>query len=146
MLTRCGSLRHINQNQIMSKTRSTCIDRTTGEVVEVIKFDYTKIYKKSWKGKKSHTVPDQSLTARQLLNKFATGQLVSDGKTPIFEDPAYPSEGIDPRKLDFSDVEQMLNENEDQIKNIRKSETERQQKYRSEEAKKKTSSKDGEDA
>jgi hypothetical protein len=53
----------------------------------------------------SKTVPDQSMTLRELLVRYAKGLPLEGQKTPIWEG----EEGfdIDPQKLDLAEIEEL---------------------------------------
>jgi hypothetical protein len=53
----------------------------------------------------SQTIPDQSMTLKELLIRYAKGLPLADAKTPIWEG----EEGfdIDPERLDLAEVEEL---------------------------------------
>jgi len=55
----------------------------------------------------SETVPDQSLTMRQILDRYARG-LPLDVKTPIWEDDDEFNPLPDPRTLDLTEKQELL--------------------------------------
>jgi hypothetical protein len=66
----------------------------------------------------SKTVPDQSMTLRELLVRYAKGLPLEGQKTPIWEG----EEGfdIDPQKLDLAEIEELREKAEQELKDINK--------------------------
>jgi hypothetical protein len=77
-------------------------------------------YKKNYKGQvnneESKTVPDQSMTLRELLVRYAKGLPLEGQKTPIWEG----EEGfdVDPQKLDLAEIEELREKAEQELKDI----------------------------
>lgn len=63
----------------------------------------------------SQTVPDQSLTVREILTKFANGTLPD-----IYEEPEFTEDLPDLRGLDISQVHEMNRENKQKIEELDK--------------------------
>ena len=68
---------------------------------------------KSYKGAKgqtftqpSLTVPDQTMSIRTIMERYARGLPIDGQKTPIY-DIENLSTGLDPRKLDLVDIQEM---------------------------------------
>jgi len=80
----------------------------------------TSSLKKSYKGQgnfgESKTIPDQSMTLRELLIRYAKGLPLEGQKTPIWEG----EEGfdIDPQKLDLAEIEELREKAETELKDI----------------------------
>jgi len=64
----------------------------------------------------SKTVPDQSMTLRELLIRYAKGLPLEGQKTPIWEG----EEGfdVDPQKLDLAEIEELREKAEQELKDI----------------------------
>ena len=78
------------------------------------------LIKKEYKGQgnfgESKTVPDQSMTLRELLIRYAKGLPLEGTKTPIWEG----EEGfdVDPDKLDLADREELAEKAREELKAI----------------------------
>lgn len=66
----------------------------------------------------SMTIPDQTMTMRQLIERYATGQTLDGGKESIFEEE--PTNGINPKTLDLVDIQMLKEENKQRIKFLQK--------------------------
>lgn len=65
---------------------------------------------------KSLTIPDQSLNLRKILEKYRMGAPVNVAyQEGIFEDENFPNDGINPKLLDLTDVEDIKNFSKNQI-------------------------------
>ena len=53
----------------------------------------------------SKTVPDQAMSVRELLQRFANGLPLGGGKDPIYE--GEDGDGIDPRRLDLAERQEL---------------------------------------
>jgi len=53
----------------------------------------------------SQTVPDQSMSVRELLSRFANGLPLGGGKEAIYE--GEDGDGIDPRRLDLAERQEL---------------------------------------
>lgn len=53
----------------------------------------------------SQTVPDQALTIREILKRYASGQPLGGGREPIYE--GEEGDGIDPRTLDLAERQEL---------------------------------------
>jgi hypothetical protein len=75
-----------------------------------------KVYKGQSNFGESKTVPDQSMTLRELLIRYAKGLPLEGQKTPIWEG----EEGfdIDPQKLDLAEIEELREKAETELKEI----------------------------
>lgn len=64
----------------------------------------------------SLTVPDQSMTLKELLVRYAKGLPLADAKTPIWEG----EEGfdVDPKRLDLAEVEELAEKAREELKAI----------------------------
>ena len=78
------------------------------------------LIKKEYKGQgnfgESKTVPDQSMTLRELLIRYAKGLPLEGAKTPIWEG----EEGfdVDPDKLDLAEREELAEKAREELKAI----------------------------
>lgn len=68
----------------------------------------------------SMTTPDQTMSMRTILDRYAKGLPVSDGKEPIWDDDAENSSGINPKTLDLVDLQIMGMENKERISHLEK--------------------------
>jgi hypothetical protein len=53
----------------------------------------------------SATIPDQSMSVRELLQRYANGLPLGGGKEPIYE--GEDGDGIDPRRLDLAERQEL---------------------------------------
>ena len=53
----------------------------------------------------SLTIPEQALSIRQILERYATGHSLGGGKEPIYE--GEDGDGIDPRRLDLAERQEL---------------------------------------
>jgi hypothetical protein len=53
----------------------------------------------------SQTIPDQTLTIRELVKRYASGLPLGGGQNPIYE--GEDGDGIDPRTLDLADRQEL---------------------------------------
>lgn len=67
----------------------------------------------------SQTVPDQSLTVRQIMDRYAKGLPLTNEKTPIFEEENEPTNGINPKTLDLVDIQALKIENQNTIEELK---------------------------
>jgi hypothetical protein len=75
----------------------------------------------------SQTIPDQSMTIQQILDKHSRGLDLGGSREPIYEEE--PSNGINPKSLDLVDIQNMKRENEEKIVHLKsKAEKEKAQK------------------
>lgn len=63
----------------------------------------------------SMTVPDQTMSIKTIMDRYAKGLPIADGFTPIYEDDDIPSSGINPRTLDLVDLQELRIENKEKI-------------------------------
>lgn len=68
----------------------------------------------------SMTTPDQTMSMRTILDRYAKGLPVADGKEPIWDDDAESSSGINPKTLDLVDLQIMGMENKERISHLEK--------------------------
>lgn len=66
----------------------------------------------------SLTVPDMSMSMREIIDRYTRGVDTGNQHQPIFEQDGEESEGIDPKSLDLAEVEQIKRQNETNIKNL----------------------------
>jgi hypothetical protein len=65
--------------------------------------EFDKKYEKS--GGPSQTIPDQTMSIRELLRRYASGLPLGGGKEPIYE--GEEGDGIDPRRLDLAERQEL---------------------------------------
>jgi hypothetical protein len=53
----------------------------------------------------SETIPDQAMSVRELLSRYASGQPLGGAKEPIYE--GEDGDGIDPRRLDLAERQEL---------------------------------------
>jgi hypothetical protein len=75
----------------------------------------------------SETIPDQSLTMRQILDRYARG-LPLDVKTPIWEEDDEFNPLPDIRTLDLSEKQEMLQSAKDELQAIKNKMAEKRKK------------------
>lgn len=63
----------------------------------------------------SQTVPDQTMSIKTIMDRYAKGLPIADGFTPIYEDDDLPSSGINPLTLDLVDLQELRIENKEKI-------------------------------
>lgn len=75
-----------------------------------------KAYKGQVNNEESKTIPDQTMTLRELLVRYAKGLPLEGQKTPIWEG----EEGfdVDPQKLDLAEIEELREKAEQELKDI----------------------------
>lgn len=66
--------------------------------------------------KPSETIPDQSMTMREILNRFARGLPISGGKVPVYDDSEDVLEDIS--YMDLADQEAYINRVRDEYKQL----------------------------
>lgn len=66
----------------------------------------------------SKTIPDQTMSLKTILDRFARGIPMNVGKTPIYENDENAL-GIDVRSLDLADKERIKEANQANIQNLR---------------------------
>lgn len=64
------------------------------------------------------TIPDQTMSLKTILDRFARGIPMNVGKTPIYENDENAL-GIDIRTLDLADKERIKDANQANIQNLR---------------------------
>jgi hypothetical protein len=53
----------------------------------------------------SETIPDQAMSVRELLTRYASGHSLGGSKEPIYE--GEDGDGIDPRRLDLAERQEL---------------------------------------
>jgi len=53
----------------------------------------------------SQTIPDQSMSVREILSRYASGMPLSNGKEQIYD--GEDGDGIDPRRLDLAERQEL---------------------------------------
>lgn len=67
----------------------------------------------------SMTIPDQTMSMRTIVERYAKGMTSDIQKVPIYDDDG-SSSGIDPRRLDLVDQEEMQRKNAQTITDLEK--------------------------
>ena len=65
------------------------------------------------------TTPDQTMSMRTILDRYAKGLPVADGKEPIWDDDAENAAGINPKTLDLVDLQEIASNNKVKIEQLR---------------------------
>lgn len=115
------------KNNIMAKQQlktENVIDFATGELVQqadtyTVRSQQTWVYKISTKKKGlDMTIPDQTMSLREIVEKHSRGMEINGQKTSIFDD-AETASGINPMTLDLIDLQELNIMNNEQIINLR---------------------------
>lgn len=77
----------------------------------------------------SMTVPGQSLSMREILQRFTHGLPIEGQKTSIFEEDQEPSQGINPKTLDLVDRQELMETNKQLINDIQNRQKARRKKH-----------------
>jgi hypothetical protein len=64
----------------------------------------------------SLTVPDQTMSMRTMIERYAKGLPIGDGKEEIWDDDIDQTMGINPRTLDLVDIQELKMKNSEIIK------------------------------
>lgn len=80
----------------------------------------------------SQTVPDQTMSIRQIMSRHVRGIDNSVVKTPIYQE----SSGVNPKTLDLVDVQEIRMEHQERIKSVEKGYNEAREKKAYEKARK----------
>jgi hypothetical protein len=67
---------------------------------------------------KSQTIPDQTMSIRTILDRYAKGLPVTGYKNPIYEDSDIDEVIQDPRKMDLAERQQFAKYAKEQSENI----------------------------
>ena len=73
--------------------------------------------------KPSMTIPDQTMSIREILDRYARGLPIEAGKVPIYDGEDYTP---DPRYMDLADRQEYMEYAKDQIKSYQETNTEKQ--------------------
>jgi hypothetical protein len=74
------------------------------KIKNLLNYDtFEKKYEKN--GKPSLTIPDQTMSVRELLRRYASGLPLGGQREPIYE--GEEGDGIDPRRLDLADRQEL---------------------------------------
>lgn len=68
----------------------------------------------------SLTVPDQAMSMRTMIERYAKGLPIGDAKEEIWDDDIDQTMGINPRTLDLVDLQEMKMNNEEKITKLKK--------------------------
>lgn len=115
------------KNNIMAKQQlktENVIDIATGELIQQMD-SYNVRSQQTWEYKKSTkkegldmTIPDQTMSLREIVEKHSRGMEINGQKTAIF-DEAETASGINPLTLDLIDLQELKILNNEQIINLR---------------------------
>jgi len=83
-------------------------------VTNTLNYNY-KIQKGEINNKPSQTVPDQTMSIREILTRYAKGLPIESGKVPIYEGEDYTP---DPRHMDLADRQEYMEYAKNQIREI----------------------------
>jgi hypothetical protein len=64
----------------------------------------------------SQTIPDQTMSIKEIMERYAKGLPIGGGLTPIYEEE--DSMGINPKILDLVDIQAMSISNKNQIEHL----------------------------
>lgn len=67
----------------------------------------------------SMAIPDQTMSMREILERYTRGLEIEGSKTPIFEEEDEESNGINMATLDLVDIQEMAEENFEKIKELK---------------------------
>lgn len=65
----------------------------------------------------SETLPDQTMSIREILERHAKGLPVADSKTPIYDEDE-TSQGINPKTLDLVDLQELAMKTNDDVSRL----------------------------
>jgi hypothetical protein len=74
-------------------------------------------YRTKWSA--SLTIPDQTMSMRELIERHTSGLTLDVGKTPIYDEDG-TSQGINPKTLDLVDFQELSENNVEHIKTLSK--------------------------
>lgn len=69
----------------------------------------------------SQTLPDQTMSIPEILQRYARGLPITKGKVPIYQGEEDPFKGIDPKRLDLSELHNLKLQNEKFINDFQES-------------------------
>lgn len=85
----------------------------------------------------SLTVPDQSMEPTEILRRFAAGLPISGQRVTFYDEGQDLFDGVDPRKFDLAEIEQMkiasqlvIDENNARIKKLKQAQNQKQMQER----------------
>lgn len=101
------------------------MEKATRKVLIVDRFNYVHTPKKQvWR--KSITQPNQSMSVREILTKHTQG-INMEGKFAEFHSENPETQlGIDPRRLDYAEIQELQEKNMENMTNLAKEEKKRQ--------------------
>ncbi len=67
----------------------------------------------------SETVPDQTMSIREIMERYAKGLPVGDGYTEIYDEDPETQLGINIKSLDLVDIQELKGHAKDRIQEIR---------------------------
>ena len=70
-------------------------------------------------GMPSETIPDQSMSVKQIMQRYAQGMPLGGQREPIYEGEDFEYAGIDFNKLDLSEKYDLLQENLQRIEDMK---------------------------
>lgn len=82
---------------------------------------YSILNRPNYQGKKissvSETLPDQTMSIREILERHAKGLPIADSKTPIYDEDE-TSRGINPKTLDLVDLQELAMRTNDDVSRL----------------------------
>lgn len=66
------------------------------------------------------TVPDQSMSVSEILRRFANGLPLGGERVPLYEGDDDPFDGVNPAKLDISEIRDMQDAIADELHGLNK--------------------------
>ncbi len=81
----------------------------------------------------SLTQPDQALSIKELIQRYANGLPLPADRSPIFEDPEAPSQGVNINTLDLSEKHELLEKGVEAAEKMKAAQKKRAQKREEEE-------------
>ena len=73
----------------------------------------------------SMTIPDQTMSMRTILDRYARGLPIGGSRDGIFDDDTENTRGINPRTLDLVDIQALQQINKEQMDEVLNAQTER---------------------
>ena len=76
-----------------------------------LNYDY-RDYPGQFNTQPSQTLPDQTMSIKTIMERYAKGLPIANALDPIYEDEENPSTGINPRTLDLVDLQDLKRKNQ----------------------------------
>jgi len=80
----------------------------------------------------SMTIPDQTMSMRTILDRYARGLPIGGTREGIFDDETETTRGINPKTLDLTDIQRLKEINVEQMEEVKRGQNERVQKRQEE--------------